>query len=88
VDLNLTSKQVKEICEGSVDEVDVNPTEEETISQAALRIARATRNSGDMSGADLARALMRQERDANLARARLQMIRRLLDEADKHLQGQ
>jgi hypothetical protein len=88
VDLNLTSKQVKEICEGNVDEVDVNPTEEETISQAALRIARATRNSGDMSGADLARALMRQERDADLARARLQMIRRLLDEADKHLQGQ
>jgi hypothetical protein len=56
VDFNLTSKQVKEICEGSVDEVDVKPIGEETISQAVLRIARATRNSGDMSGADLARA--------------------------------
>jgi len=88
VDLNLTSKQVKEICEDNVDDVEVNPIEEETISQAALWIARATRNSGDMSGADLARAIMRQEHDANLARARLQMIRRLLDDADKHLQGQ
>lgn len=87
VDLNLTSKQVKEICEGSVEEVTENSDSEEPISQAALRIARATRNSGDMSGEDLARALMRQERDANLARARLQMMRRLLDDAERHLQS-
>jgi hypothetical protein len=41
-----------------------------------------------MTGADLARALMQQERDANLARARLQMMRRLLDDAEKHLQSE
>lgn len=88
VDLNLTSKQVKDICDGSIEEDVDKPDNEGGISPAALRIARVTRSSGDMTGADLARALMQQERDANLARARLQMMRRLLDDAEKHLQSE
>lgn len=88
VDLNLTSKQVKDICEGTVEENSTQSDNEESISPAALRIARVTRSSGDMTGADLARALMQQERDANLARARLRMMRRLLDDAEKHLQSE
>lgn len=85
VNLNLTSKQVKEICDGNIEDAKEDSQDEIFISQAALRIARATRNSADMSGEDLARALMRQERDTNLAKARLQMMRRLLDDAERHL---
>jgi hypothetical protein len=88
IDLNLTSKQVMEICEGTFDDTDENAEDEITVSQAALRIARATRNSGDMSGEDLARALMRQEGDTNLARARIQIMRRLFDDAERHLGNQ
>ena len=60
----------------------------EAIPRTALQIARATRNSNQMSGMDLARALLSQEHDANVARARLQLIRRLVDDAERHLQGQ
>jgi hypothetical protein len=90
IDLNLTSKQVREICElGVTDDAD-NAKDESMVSipRPAMQIAKATRNSNEMSGIDLARALLHQEHDANLARARLQMIRRLVDEADKHLQSE
>ena len=89
IDLNLTSKQVREICETDVAEKE-SPNEDvsEAIPRPALQIARATRTSSVMSGADLARALLSQEHDANVARARLQMIRRLVDDAERHLQSQ
>ncbi len=76
IDLNLTSKQVREICETDITENE-SPNEDasEAIPRPALQIARATRTSNQMSGADLARALLSQEHDANVARARLQMIR-------------
>ena len=89
VDLNLTSKQVREICEIDVTE-NRSPNEDtsETIPRMAMQIAKATRNGNEMSGVDLARALLSQEHDANVARARLQMIRRLIDDAERHLQSQ
>lgn len=90
IDLNLTSKQVREICETGITEDSEELKEKggESIPRPAMQIARATRNSNEMSGIDLARALLHQEHDTNLARARLQMIRRLIDEADKHLQSE
>ncbi len=90
IDLNLTSKQVREICEtGMTEDSDKAKDDGEvSIPRPAMQIARATRNSNEMSGIDLARALLRQEHDTNLARARLQMIRRLIDEAEKHLQSE
>ncbi|MDX1995671.1 MAG: ParB N-terminal domain-containing protein [bacterium] len=90
VDLNLTSKQVQEICEagGAVENDPGNGSGEEKIPRTALQIARAARNNSEMSGIDLAKALLHQERDAHLARARLKMMRRWLDEADQHLQNQ
>ena len=81
---------MREICEiGITEDGDKAKDEgEASIPLLAMQIARATRNSNEMSGIDLARALLRQEHDTNLARARLQMIRRLIDDADKHLQSE
>ncbi len=90
IDLNLTSKQVRDICETEITEDSDKAKDdgEVSIPRPAMQIARATRNGNEMSGIDLARALLRQEHDTNLARARLQMIRRLIDEAEKHLQSE
>ena len=81
---------MREICETGIAEDSDESKEKggESIPRPAMQIARATRNSNEMSGIDLARALLHQEHDTNLARARLQMIRRLIDEADKHLQSE
>jgi hypothetical protein len=90
IDLNLTSKQVRDICETEITEDSDKAKDEGEVSipRPAMQIARATRNSNEMSGIDLANALLRQEHDTNLARVRLQMIRRLIDEAEKHLQSE
>lgn len=88
IDFNLTSKQVKELCEESDSVEDDTDEASEGIPKVALQIAKIARRSENMHGADLARALLQQEGDVNLVRARLQIMRRLLDEADRHLPNQ
>jgi hypothetical protein len=89
IDLNLTSKQVRDICEnGDTEEAEETEDAKSTLPRSAIQIARVARQSGDMSGSDLARALLRQEGDKNIARARLQMMRRLLDDAEQHLSSE
>lgn len=86
IDLNLTSKQVREICEsGNIENVVETDSVEPALPRTAVQIAKAARHSSEMSGSDLARALLHQEGDRNLARARLQMMRRLFDDAEEHL---
>jgi len=87
IDFNLTSKQVKEICEAdvdgteSVDQLDADLQ----LSRHALRLARMTRLGNETTGQEFARALINQEKDVDLAYARLQMLRRLIDDAENHL---
>lgn len=88
IDLNLTSKQVKEICEADVENPTHGNRHEEDIPRRALQIARAAKNTGEMTGIDLANALIRQEQDIDLAKIRIRMMRDLLDEAERHLQSQ
>lgn len=82
IDLNLTSKQVKEICEGSTDD---HQSDDEQLPSQALRLARIAQISMKTSPQDLARALIQQEGDSSLARARLQAMRKLLSDAEKYL---
>lgn len=88
IDLNLTSKQVKEICDtdkGATDpEEDVDEVREK-LPRAALQIARLARNSTNTSSRDIARALLEQEKSAHLARAHIQTLRKLLDETERFL---
>jgi hypothetical protein len=85
VDLNLTTKQIKEICEtGGIEENHDSPPND-TIPKSALQMAKVARNSATTSGVDLARALLQQDQNVHLARARIETMRRLLDEAEQHL---
>lgn len=84
IDFNLTSKQVKELCEGessgsSADEL------LDKLPAAAVKMARITQSVSVTSAQDLARALIQQEGDMAVARARLQALRRLITEAEQYL---
>jgi len=84
IDFNLTSKQVKEICEGGdLDEEVEDPLEK--LSPAAIKMAKVTQGISTTSLQELARALMQQEGDASIARARLQAMRKLIGEAERYL---
>jgi hypothetical protein len=83
IDFNLSAKQVKEICEG--DGLHAVKDETEDISPSALKMAKVTQAISATTPQELARALMRQEGDASVARARLQAMRKLLGEAERYL---
>jgi hypothetical protein len=50
-----------------------------------MKIARATQITHTTKPQDIAKALMQQEGDVNLARARLQAMRKLLSEVEIYL---
>ncbi|MBK9123973.1 MAG: ParB N-terminal domain-containing protein [Chloroflexi bacterium] len=79
VDLGLSSKQVKELCEGSEMEED-NISMVDRPPAAAMKVARMTQTVASLSPADIAKALIRQEGDADIAYARLQALQRVLSE--------
>jgi len=84
VDFNLTSKQVKELCQGDDDAADTgDPLDRLPVS--AVKMARVTKAIGTTSPQDLARALLQQEGDSTLAVARLQAMRKLIDQAEQML---
>jgi hypothetical protein len=83
VDFNLTSKQVKELCEG--DPASADDELFEKLSPTALKMAKVTQAINATTPQELARALMRQEGDASMARARLQAMRNLIGEAERYL---
>ena len=83
IDLNLTAKQVKELCEGDAQES--GDETQEKIPAPALKIAKAAQATTSVLPQDIARALLKQEEDANLARARLQRLMKLLMDAERYL---
>lgn len=83
IDFHLSAKQVKELCEG--DGLTPTKDEAEDISPSALKVAKVTQTVNTMTPQELARALIRQEGDASIARARLQAMRKLLSEAEQYL---
>ena len=83
IDLNLTAKQVKELCEGDLQET--SDESQDKIPGPALKIAKATQTTTSALPQDIARALIRQEGDTSLARARLQALRKLLTDVERYL---
>jgi len=84
IDFNLSVKQVKELCEGDV----MNDSNEDPLDQipaSAMKMAKVTQAISATTPQDLARALMRQEGDSSIARARLQAMRKLIAEAETYL---
>jgi hypothetical protein len=85
IDFNLSSKQVKELCDSDGIEAEGQETETEPLPASAVKMAKVTQAGAMTSAQDLARAMMRQERDINLARARLQTMQKLLADAERYL---
>jgi len=84
IDFNLTAKQVRELCEGDGLETDTEDSLDK-LPPAAMKMVRAIQASNSATPQDIARALMRQEGDVAIARARLQALRKLLTEAEHYL---
>jgi hypothetical protein len=84
VDFNLSSKQVKELCQS--DGLDEKSVDEEQIPPSAIKMAKVTQATNTTSPQDFARALMKQEGGAEMARARLQAMKRLLSDAERYLE--
>jgi hypothetical protein len=87
IDFNLSSKQVKELCAGDWLDAADRDDEVEHLPASAVKLAKITQASSTTSAQDLAQAMLRQEGDASLARARLQAMRKLLTEAERYLTG-
>ncbi|MBK9122432.1 MAG: ParB N-terminal domain-containing protein [Chloroflexi bacterium] len=84
IDLGLSGKQIKELCEGN--EMEDNENEmSERLPGAAVKVAKMTQTISALSAGDIAKALLKQEGDADIAFARLQALQRVLSEALKHL---
>ncbi|MBK8032162.1 MAG: hypothetical protein IPO91_19595 [Chloroflexi bacterium] len=83
IDFNLSVKQVKELCEGD----GIHESEEKTddISPSAVKVAKVAQAINSTTPQELARALIRQEGDVAIARARLQALRRLIGETERYL---
>jgi hypothetical protein len=87
IDFNLSSKQVKELCAGDGLDAADRDNAVEHLPASAIKLAKITQASNTTSAQDLAQAMLRQEGDASLARARLQAMRKLLIEAERYLTG-
>jgi len=87
IDFNLTAKQVRELCEGS----DLHANEDDPIEKlptVAMKMAKVTQAVSTLTAQDLAKALMLQEADPAIARARLQALRKLIMEAEQFLMSE
>ena len=84
IDFNLTAKQIKELCEGdSLQADEADPLDK--LPPMAVKMAKFTQSVSSLTAQDLARALMMQEADTAIARARLQALRKLIGEAERFL---
>ncbi len=84
IDFNLSSKQVKELCESDMaSDEEGDPLEK--LPPSAVKMAKVTQTINTTTPQDLARALIRQEGDPAIAKARLQAFKRLLIEAEHYL---
>jgi hypothetical protein len=82
IDFNLSAKQVKELCEGDTAHQEKDADD---VSPSAAKMAKVTQTINATTPQELARALLRQEGDASIARARLQAMRKLLGDAEQYL---
>ncbi len=84
LDFNLSAKQVKELCESGDLQTDREDTTEK-LPAVAIKMAKVAHVINTVSAQDLVKALMLQEADPGIARARLQALRKLIAEAEQYL---
>ena len=84
VDFNLTSKQVKELCEAEGSDLNEDDSVEK-LPAAAIKVARAIQSMHASTAQDLAQALIQREGNVAMARARLQSLGRLISDVEQLL---
>jgi hypothetical protein len=84
IDFNLTSKQVKELCQGDGIDAENNDSIEK-LPPAAVKLAKITHTVTTTSAQDFVLALIQQEGDPAIALARLHAMRKLVLEAERLL---
>ena len=84
VDLGLTGRQIREICEQGILEEDI---EKDTSpkSRQTVRLAKLMKSFDHDQPDDLARVLVDEEKDVQLARAKIQRMMRYLQQTDQVL---
>ncbi len=86
IDFNLTSKQIKELCQGDGPDTEGDEVLEK-LPPAAVKMAKVTHSVTTTSPQDFVLALIQQEGDPAIALARLQAMRKLIVEAERLLSG-
>lgn len=81
INFGLTAKQVKEMCQ-TTQEPNSVPSD---LPKHTRQLVKLMKSIGSSSAQDIARGLLDQETDVNVARARLSSLRKLLDEAEAYL---
>ena len=84
IQLDLTRKQVKDLIEKGV-ETDHVSSDSEPVSRPMVQLAKIMTARDLPDPHSLASYLLAQEKSTNLARARLQTLRQLLDETERYL---
>ena len=87
IDFDLTSKQVKELCQGDALDAEGNDPLEK-LPPAAVKMAKATHTVMTTSPQDFVLALIQQEGDAAIALARLQAMQKFIVDAQRLLSGE
>lgn len=82
IQFNLSGKQVRDMCEPS-DASEQN--EDETIPRSTLQFVRLARTVDPASSQAFAHALLAQEKDVHVARARLEKLKEFIAEAERYL---
>ena len=84
INFNLNSKQVMELCEGDHSGTSADDLLDK-LPAAVVKMAKAALSITTLSAQDVAQAILRQEGDASIARARLQAVKKLLSKAEGYL---
>ena len=83
LELGLTVKQIKQICDQEQPVTEL--PESHSIPKHALQLARVMRVSGDANASDLVSALLQNEKQPEMALARVRGLKRLIEETEEHL---
>lgn len=84
LDFNLTSAQVKALCESDGLENSSNGNHE-SLPAVAIKVAKLAQASVSVTPQEIARALIHQEGDPDVARARLKVMQKLLVDVERYL---
>jgi hypothetical protein len=85
INMELTVKQVKELCSTGLSEAGESDSDF-VFPRHTKQLAKLMKSVRSSSPDILARFLVEQEQDVALARARLQSLRKLIDETEQYLQ--